>query len=87
MRLLVWIWDHCPWFPSEGSYSPTLWQKVGEEIQTKQLLQLEFPDGISITWHVVHTALRTLLPAEQVLQKVNDPAPLPDESNRRKEPS
>ncbi|GAB0187332.1 endogenous retrovirus group K member 10 Gag polyprotein-like [Grus japonensis] len=85
VRLLVWIRDYCPWFPVKGSYDLTQWQKVGEELQTKQLLQLELPDGILITWRVVYTALRTLLPAEQVLQKVNDSVLPPTETNTRKE--
>ncbi|GAB0208600.1 endogenous retrovirus group K member 10 Gag polyprotein-like [Grus japonensis] len=85
VRLLVWIRDYCPWFPVKGSYDLTQWQKVGEELQAKQLLQLELPDDVLITWRVVYTALRTLLPAEQVLQKVNDSILPPAETNTRKE--
>jgi len=69
VKLLIWIRDHCSWYPSSGSYDNLLWAKVGEELQTKKDLQLEVPEEIVTTWETVYTPLNLLKPTETTYKR------------------
>uniref|UniRef100_A0A8C8RZP7 Beta-retroviral matrix protein domain-containing protein n=1 Tax=Pelusios castaneus TaxID=367368 RepID=A0A8C8RZP7_9SAUR len=71
VQLLVWIRDHCPWFPAGGSYELAMWQKVGKELQIREHSALSIPKGVIATWQTVYTAIRTLHSAEQILPKAS----------------
>uniref|UniRef100_A0A8C8RZ15 Integrase catalytic domain-containing protein n=1 Tax=Pelusios castaneus TaxID=367368 RepID=A0A8C8RZ15_9SAUR len=48
-----------------------MWQKLGKELQTREHSALSIPKGLIATWRTVYTAIRTLHPAEQILQEAS----------------
>ncbi|XP_014798125.1 PREDICTED: endogenous retrovirus group K member 19 Gag polyprotein-like [Calidris pugnax] len=77
-KLLVWIRDNCPWYPPNGSYDLSEWQKVGECLQARLIVDRDVdPDNI-ITWRVIYTALRTFLPTDKVFVNSDFPPPPAD---------
>lgn len=50
VHLLIWIRNNCPWYPETGTYELSDWQKVGECLQTKQLLSHAVSPDLIVTW-------------------------------------
>uniref|UniRef100_A0A8C8SJB5 Integrase catalytic domain-containing protein n=1 Tax=Pelusios castaneus TaxID=367368 RepID=A0A8C8SJB5_9SAUR len=48
-----------------------MWQKLGKELQIREHSALSIPKGLIATWRTVYTAIRTLHPAEQILQEAS----------------
>uniref|UniRef100_A0A8C8S6K3 Gag polyprotein n=1 Tax=Pelusios castaneus TaxID=367368 RepID=A0A8C8S6K3_9SAUR len=48
-----------------------MWQKLGKELQIREHSALSIPKGLIATWRTVYTVIRTLHPAEQILQEAS----------------
>lgn len=89
--LLMWVKAHCTWFPVTGTFDSQIWSKVGEELQTKKLLQFEVLEELIVTWRKVYTTLKTLQAVEAVLtskmenekddDNIHDDVPSPSDSD------
>ncbi|XP_014821242.1 PREDICTED: endogenous retrovirus group K member 9 Gag polyprotein-like [Calidris pugnax] len=78
IQLLVWIRDNCPWYPPNGSYDLSDWQKVGERLQARLIVDQDVnPDNI-VAWGIIYTALRTFLPTHEVFANSDFPPPPAD---------